>query len=317
MSPIQANTSPPILFIGGTGRSGTHVVANLLGHHSRYHAIPIECRFHVNPRGFPDLLAGRVGPEEFLRKLRRFWWRRIKAGEVLPAFLPGSPLGRQVRGLHKIVPRERLDSATERFEAAYADEPIAACRALFLDLLWPLAEEAGKPGLVEMSCFTIAQAPTLARVFPEARFVHSVRDGRDAGSSKAGKRQKRHHPRDPSEGIEWWLGRLRQAEEGARETPPDRLLAISLDELVDGEREPTYRKLLDFLSLDDEPEMRAFFEGRMSAEHAHRERWREGLSPDEQRAVVAEYERALERLEREGYHCAGLLRASYDRELVR
>ena len=77
-----------------------------------------------------------------------------------------------------------------------------------------VADEAGKPVLVEMSCFTIAAADGLARIFPEARFVHSVRDGRDSGSSKVSLRQKPHHPTDVASGIEFWADRLRQAERG-------------------------------------------------------------------------------------------------------
>ena len=67
-----------------------------------------------------------------------------------------------------------------------------------------------------MSCFTIAAADGLAQIFPEARFVHSVRDGRDSGSSKVSLRQKPHHPTDVVSGIEFWADRLRQAEEGVR-----------------------------------------------------------------------------------------------------
>ena len=93
-----------------------------------------------------------------------------------------------------------------------------------------------------MSCFTIAESPTLIRLFPEAKLIHTVRDGRDAGSSKVSKRQKRSHPRDGSEGIRWWEGRLRKIEAGVRELPPGRLLTISLDELVDGDREARLRR---------------------------------------------------------------------------
>lgn len=304
--------SPPFVFVGGTGRSGTHVVARLLGRHSHYADVPIECRFHVNPGGFPDLLAGRVTEREFLRKLRGFWWRRIKAGEPLAALAPWLPLGREVRGLHKVMPRERLDRAVERFEAAYTGDPEAACRALFLDLLWPLAAEAGKPGLVEMSCFTVARAPTLLRLFPEAKLIHAVRDGRDAGVSKAGKRQKREHPRDAGEGIEWWLGRLAEAEAGLREVPARNALTVSLDELVAGEREAAYVSLLEFLGIEDEPAMRELFEREVTAESAHRERWREGLGPGEQRALSARYERALERIAQDGYRSAPLLRRVYE-----
>ena len=51
----------------------------------------------------------------------------------------------------------------------------------------------------------------------------------------------------------------------------------------------------------------------MNAENAHRERWREGLDEAQQDAVVARYEAALDLIEREGYHCAALLRRNYER----
>ncbi len=303
----------PLTFVGGTGRSGTHVVAELLDRHSRFHSIPIECRFHVNPQGFPDLLEGRVTKEQFLRKLRRFWWYRIRAGEPFAAILPTLPMGRQTRGLHKVIPRERFDAAVLEFDAAYEDDPVSACRDLFCELLMPEADEAGKPGLAEMSCFTVAQAPTLVRVVPQARIVHTVRDGRDAGSSKVSKRQKREHPRDARQGVDWWMGRLAEAEAGARAVPADRLLTISLDELVGGDREGTYGRLLEFLELSDEPAMREFFDSEMTPENAHRDRWREGLSDPEQREVQSAYEHALERISSEGYLSAPLLRGVYER----
>ena len=307
---------PDILFVGGTGRSGTHVVSQLLANHSHYARVPIEARFHVNPQGFPDLLSGQVSPEQFLRKMRRFWWRRIRAGEVAPVVARRIAFGRKVRGLHKVVERDRFDAALDEFErASEGDADLAlACRNLFLDMLWPVAAEAGKPGLIEMSCFTIAESPTLIRLFPDAKLIHTVRDGRDAGSSKVSKRQKRSHPRDGSEGLRWWEGRLRKIEAGVRELPEGRLLTVSLDELVDGDREAIYGQLLSYLGLDDEPAMRAFFEDEMSASAAHKERWREGLAAEQQENLVLEYEQTLDRLEREGFHCAPELRRAYEQQ---
>ena len=104
-----------------------------------------------------------------------------------------------------------------------------------------------------MSCFTIAAAPELARIFPEARFVHSVRDGRDSGVSKVALREKAHHPTDAASGIDFWADRLRQAEEGVRGLEPrdrERLHLVGLDELVWGDRERAYADLLDFLGVD-------------------------------------------------------------------
>lgn len=309
---LERPSDPQLLFIGGTGRSGTHVFSQLLASHSRYARVPIEARFHVNPQGFPDLLAGKVAPEQFVRKLQRFWWKRIRAGEVAPVLARRIAFGRKVRGLHKVVERDRFDAAVAAFERDCDADLDRACRNLFLDLLWPLAEQAGKPGLIEMSCFTVAESPTLVRLFPEAKFLHTVRDGRDAGSSKVSKRQKRSHPRDGSEGLRWWEGRLRKIEAGVRELPAGKLHTVSLDEIVAGDREAVYAGLLDFLELDDEAEMRRFFEEEMSASNAHKERWREGLSEDAQAALVREYERTLLRLENEGFHCAPALRRAYE-----
>jgi hypothetical protein len=306
---------PDLIFVGGTGRSGTHVISHLLGSHPRYARCPIEARFHCNPQGFPDLLEGTVSADAFLHKMRKFWWRRIRAGEVAPVVAKRLAFGRKVRGLHKVVSRERFDLALAEFTRAFQGDPELACRNLFLDLLWPLTEEQGKPGLVEMSCFTIAQGPTLLRLFPEAKLIHTVRDGRDAGSSKVSKRQKRSHPRDNFEGLRWWESRLRSIEAGVRGLPEGApLLTVSLDELVAGDREGTYERIREFTGLDDDPGMRAFFEGEMSSEAAHKERWRDGLEAGEQRELEREYERTLERLEREGFHCAPVLRRAFERQ---
>ncbi len=312
--PAERPSDPQLLFIGGTGRSGTHVLSHLLGSHSRYARVPIEARFHVNPQGFPDLLCGKVSPEQFLRKLERFWWKRIRAGEVAPVLARRLAFGRKVRGLHKVVSQESFDAAVAEFERAYPADLDLASRNLFLDLLWPIAAAEGKPGLIEMSCFTIAEGPTLVRLFPEAQLIHTVRDGRDAGSSKVSKRQKRSHPRDGSEGLRWWEGRLRKIEAGVRELPEGKLLTVSLDELVAGDREGVYGELLSYLQLEDEPAMRAFFEDEMSASAAHKERWREGLTEEGQAALAREYEKTLDRLEREGFHCAPALRRAYEHQ---
>ena len=316
-------TSPEpssLIFVGGTGRSGTHVVAELLGKHPSLHAISIECRFHSNPKGLSEVVTGEATPQDFLRKLRGYWWHRVRVGER--AFVRARWRARgeaKERGLHKLIQKDAFEAAARRFEDATAgiadgtrSEVVQASRSLFFELLGP--ERGEKPGLVEMSCFTIASARGLERIFPEALFVHSVRDGRDSGSSKVSKRQKSHHPSDAATGVEWWEGRLALAERGYRSLrDPSRLHAVCLDELVWGDRETSFAGLCAFAGLDGDAEMREFFDEQMNASNAHRERWREGLSEPEQAAVVARYEQALDRIEREGYHCAELLRRNYER----
>ena len=317
---MSAQEPSPLIFVGGTGRSGTHIVAELLGTHPRLHAIPIECRFHANPKGLSEVVTGAATPQDFSRKLRRYWWHRVRVGERALVRARWRARGKaKERGLYKLLDKDTFEAAARRFEDATAGiadgtrpEVVQASRELFFELLGPQRGE--KPGLVEMSCFTIASARGLERIFPEALFVHSVRDGRDSGSSKVSKRQKSHHPSDAATGVEWWEGRLALAERGYRGLEnPSRCHVVCLDELVWGDREASFDGLRDFAGLGDDGAMRDFFDSHMNASNAHRERWREGLSQAEQAAVVARYESALERIEREGYHCASVLRKNYER----
>ena len=243
----MSETPADLVFIGGTGRSGTHVLSYLLDRHSRFHGVPIECRFHCNPKGLASVVNGETTPEDFIAKLRGYWWHRVRIGDRAYVRAKWRALGRgRDRGLKQIIAPDRFEEAVRRFERTHGEDLLGASRTLFYDLLQPLADEADKPVLVEMSCFTIAAADGLARIFPEARFVHSVRDGRDSGSSKVSLRQKPHHPTDVISGIEFWADRLRQAEEGVRglsEADRARLRVISLDELVQSDREGAYAEL--------------------------------------------------------------------------
>jgi hypothetical protein len=252
-------------------------------------------------------------PAGIVGRLRLAWYRLRRRLGLARGEEP------RVRGLRGIVPRERLEAAVARFLERCEDNPVRASRELFFDLLGPLRDEAGKPALVEMSTFTIARAPELARMFPEARFVHIVRDGRDSGVSKAHLREKAHHPSDAVSGIDFWADRLALAEAGVRGLAPEdrrRLHLMSLDELVWSDRERAYGELLDFLGVEDEPGMREFFDREMTTEAANRERWREGLDAEEQWEVTAHYEATLTRLARERYHCALLLRRTYELTLA-
>jgi len=305
----EASHGRDLVFVGGTGRSGTHALAQLLGRHPRFADVPIEARFHCNKRGMPDLLEGRITLRAYLAKLRSFWWHRVR--------VDGQP-----RGLYNLLRRAELDAAIERFEAGFDADPVGACRSLYLDLLWPVAERAGKPALVEMSSHNVRESQTLMRLFPEARIIHALRDGRDSASSVTAKTW---GPRSISAGIGWWADRLRAIEAGVRgsedgapfSVPADRFRVVLLDDLVGASREAAYAGLLEFLGVADDAAMREFFERGMTPETAHAGRWREGLRPPARIWVQRRYEHTVAALERESNHAAPLLRAALEREAAR
>ena len=298
------STEPaPILFVGGTGRSGTHVVSKILGNHSSYRKVPSEVRFHTDEGGFPDVLAGRTGPDLFVYRLRHHWYRNFEARRFT------------FRGFHNYVPKSRLDAASASFLRRFKnDEPEAALRQLFFDLLWPLATEWSKSGLIEQSCDTVREAGTLSVLFPEARFVHVVRDGRDVAASRVGQARWMSYPRTMDQGLEWWEQRIRAIDDGVRAAGADRVAVVSLDDLVTDEgRRRSFAELRRFAGLPTESDMLEYFKGRVKVRNAHTERWRDAVPARRQADIDARYSEILDSLEADGVHCAGLLRRVRER----
>jgi Sulfotransferase family len=292
----------PIVFVGGTGRSGTHVVARLLSRSDHYGLVPVECRFHTDDDGFPGLLAGEVTKRRFIRRLRGFWWRGFQT--------------KRFRGLHRFVPRERFNRAVKAFDEGFDDDHEGACRRLFLDLLWPVTEGDGgrtAAGIIEQSCDVIAQAPTLVRLFPEARFVHVVRDGRDASASRVTQTRGLVYPRTRRQGLEWWEARIRRIDAGAKAIPEERFLEVELGAFLTRGRREQLRALASLAGIRAGNRLRRFVRRRMSGRAANQARWRKGLDEREQDEIDRLYREALDRLERDGVTCVPLLRNAYER----
>jgi hypothetical protein len=167
---------------------------------------------------------------------------------------------------------------------------------------------------VEQSTDNVAAAPTLARLFPEAKFIHVVRDGRDASASRVSQTRGLVRPRTRVQGIAWWEERLRAIETGADSIPEGRLVTVGLDELVRMQRaRAALRPLFRYLGTTMTKRTRRFFSNRMTTEEANKERWREGISEAKAARLEALYVEALERLEADGVRSAPLLRHAYER----
>lgn len=292
--------SAEIVFVGGTGRSGTHIIGSLLGRHPRYANLPNEARFHCDPGGIPDLLAGQTDRAAFERRMRRQWYRRLQIQRM------------RFRGLHRHVDRSTFRAGMERFSERFDVDPDGACAGLFLDLLWPIVERADKEALVEQSCDTIAAAPTLLRLFPEAKFIHIVRDGRDAAASRIAQGKKITGPRNMDEALDWWEGRLRRIDDSIRQIPEERLVTIGLEDLVVLRRKRNYQRIRRLLGVKDQPRMRNFFRREMRPGNVHRGKWAGDLDQSERDRINARYEEILDGLAADGVQGKGILRRAYE-----
>lgn len=306
------DTPPAIpVMAGGTGRSGTTVVAGLLGRHPDVRAsVPREVKFLTEPAGLLDVCVGpshrmraharratrrvrwtrglpvigrRALQEEFLRQMRGRWWHRANR------------MGRE-SGLHLTVDDAERDRLLDQFvQDAAAAGPKVAGRQLFDGLVRSQRDDAGERYWIDTSPPNIAEAERILGLLPDARFIWMVRDGRSTAASVL---VERWGPADPVAAVEWWESRLRESHAGVERIPQDRLLVQSLEDLVVRDREASYRRLLEFLELEDHPGVRRFFDRRMPASRSRPDAWRERvLDPV---AFERAYLRARDRLDCDG-----------------
>jgi len=273
---------PEPVFVGGSARSGTHALGRLVAADPRYHLIGTEARFHSFKEGLPDLLAGDVEMARFLELFRGHWWRRGY---------------RDSQGLHRIADEAQREAALERFERDFAGDPWEASRILVRAILDPAAQHEGKPAWIEVTGWNVQSAPTLLRLFPNARFVNMVRDGR---AVVAGHLKKKSLTDDPEEALLHWRRRIRAADAAMRRLPPGRALIVHLDDLVAGDREGTFGRVVEFLEIVDQSAMHRYFDAEISADAAHLGGWRERMPPPDARRIDRRYRKMVRELHRAG-----------------
>ena len=205
---------PPFPFFVGCGRSGTTLVRALVDAHPDM-AIPPESHFVVAeapPRGEPFDAAALL---DALAASDRFALWGLDPGDVAAA----------VAGT-----------------AGYPD----AVRAVFA--LW--AERAGKPRYGDKTPGYVVHVAAIARLFPEAVFVHVIRDGRDVAASflDVG------WAASAEEAARHWALRVRRGRRGGRALGPGRYHELRYEDLV-ADPEPALRGVCDAVGLAFDPAM--------------------------------------------------------------
>ena len=295
------------VFVGGTGRSGTTVVGDLLGLHQDIRtSVPIEIKFLANKSGLLQLVFGRDTPDiekkiallDLRSRLRRYKRKREKFKKIQVEFLDRiwntwwdidapPPHG---RGLQSGITKQQLEKllATLIFELRI--NRVWAARRFMRNFISSPAAHRGQKYWVETTPLNIAQAERILKIFPNALFINMVRDPRDVIASLL---TKNWGPTTALEGIEWIQKRLIDAHHALRTIPVKQQITIALEDLAINNREQSYQALLIFLGLQDDPAMRAFFETELTPQAATSGRWKSEIASPEFLSAYAELEKRL------------------------
>ncbi len=287
------------IFIIGVDRSGTTLLSLILDSHSRI-AIPYESHFitkyYKNSTKFGDLKEKenrlRLVQSILAEPYVKQWDQKIEVDDI---------------NLDKCLSLE-----------ATIDEIFSAYARLHGKDLWGDKTPA----------YT-SEIHIINRLFPQCKFVHIMRDGRDVALSLV---KQWWGPNDFISAMRYWEKTLSCTRKMLRMLPDDRYIELKYEELLeDPERE--IKKILAFLQLDFEPQMMEKYQQkadlkvgkRIEKHHVNLKqtfirdnayKWRKNLSPADQ--AIA-YEIAGELFEELGYdrgvtsHPLKLIRKAYHR----
>lgn len=137
-------------------------------------------------------------------------------------------------------------------EAAMTDPPAVDYPDAVRRLYTLYAAKQGKTRFGDKTQSNIHRLPLLAELFPEARFVHAVRDGRDVALA--------HTDGTKIEQVAMsWKRRVNAGRGAGQELGPDRYIESRFEELID-DTEAAVRRICEFLDLPYEPTMLTYYE---------------------------------------------------------
>ena len=300
------------LFTGGSGRSGTTILLNLLKNHPQVHAsMPREIKYLTSRYGLVDLNFGRpLSIEEDLKSKRNNLAAKVlnKIGkrkkDLFMVYLNSkwwSEIGKKgkPRGLVQGITKEELATAIANFEKYFAVDRMRASRAFFYELSAAQIKDKNVMYFADSTPTNMMQANDIYKLFPNAKFINMIRDGRDVALSVS---KEKWGPDDPQQALAWWANRIEKAHIALLKVRSKDQMQVRLEDLIVNNRKEEYLRLLSFLEIDDHDLTREYFEKHMLAEHMSKGDWQQQVKdPD---LYNKKYESILKNLTAKGIEIA-------------
>jgi hypothetical protein len=234
------------VFIGGTGRSGTTITLELLGQHSNFYASnPLEVRIVTENDGLLDSFENN-SLENFNTKAELFWFNRTKQNE----------------GLYKSVNKETINKMTKELNENFIKNSKDATRQFYIDIFKNQDTfKSDKLYIGDSTPSNIRYSNRINKIFPEAKFIHTFRDGRDAAYSIYLMRKYFNLAGNKTEfdALDWWYDRIVQSFSALNDLDNDKYISIRFEDLIINQRKKSFLKILNFLNLEEEENISNYF----------------------------------------------------------
>jgi hypothetical protein len=273
---VSREAGKPI-FIGGCPRSGTSILAFLIGQHPNVLA-------YMEPGPFYELFNTLVLKRRFPLSLFRV---------VYSAHMPA----KVVDSVSK-QPAANGRDASSHFAASRIWQELrhlrspghCSLRAEFAEfaqrLLGGFALSCGRQRwAVKRPTYLYSHIDEIHAIHPDMKFIHVVRDGRDVIASIMRQPWVHRTPTRFDYAFRVWSSELNRGDAAAMQVPVRNLFRIRLEDLVSSEDH--VRDLCEFMEEEYHPDMQSYFHRRVGSGSVHSGRWRKELTAHQIRKVEA------------------------------
>jgi hypothetical protein len=271
------------VFVGGTGRSGSTIVGDLLDHHPAITVtIPMEVRFITGNNGIADALAkagkpaGLKAAELAVDRIHNRWFFRTENV-----------------GLHTSMSREFVTETTDRYLAHFENSPQHASQVLVYSIMEKVALGCDAERWVDTTPANARKANLITPIYPQHKVIVMVRDGRDVAASFV---HQDFGPSDVFEAVALWEKRMIKSDQAAKRCAAGVVLTLDLQDLVVTERDASLDLILEHCELEDSLEMRDWFNARVTPDGAHAGRWRRDFDDSTCAVIDKVYSDSCDRL---------------------
>jgi hypothetical protein len=271
------------VFVGGTGRSGSTIVGDLLDHHPAITVtIPMEVRFITGNNGIVDALAkagkpaGLKAAELAVDRIHNRWFFRTENV-----------------GLHTSMSREFVTETTDRYLAHFENSPQHASQVLVYSIMEKVALGCDAERWVDTTPANARKANLITPIYPQQKVIVMVRDGRDVAASFV---HQDFGPSDVFEAVALWEKRMIKSDQAVKRCAAGVVLTLDLQDLVVTERDASLDLILEHCELEDSLEMRDWFNTRVTPDGAHAGRWRRDFDDSTCAVIDKVYSDSCDRL---------------------
>ena len=273
------------IFLVGAARSGTTLLQYMLRSHPRLSAPTGESHFIVPLCREASTFGDLKDAENVARVLERM-------RDISREFMD--------EDLHGI----QMDQAT--LAAAIAERCDGTMPGLIRTLFELNAEGEGKSRWIDKTPYYILHLPWLAETFPDARFVHIIRDGRDCALSML-RRARDLRIFNVYHAAQFWSQYVDAGQQAAPHLPEGSYHELRYEELLERPEEvlhelckflgePFDQRLIDFQRSGDIGDRTPLL--RKPLQRDNRQKWRRKMTPWQIRVFESE---AADTLRRNGY----------------